>query len=202
MRTWRLLTSSTKRLRLGIDLDGVTYQWSKTAAWLLNWRFGLDLGESTHWDYLLDHVSPPQWQWLWSPDEDGGIGRGLFRHGHVYKGSFEALRELDQLGDIIIITHRPHSAIDDTMSWLAFNRVPVSTVHVMTDGAPKSSIKPECDLYVDDRASNCIDLAKNTNGTVALWDRPWNRDEQQTLPTDIHIIGSWTQFLELAKEAV
>lgn len=188
--------------RIGVDLDGVLYQWDATARWLLNWKFGVEIGESKHWDYILECVSEQQWKWLWQADEEGGIGRGLFRYGHCFKGSFEALRELDQLGDIAIITHRPKTAIVDTMDWLSFCKVPASEVHLIYRREPKSSIKPDCDIYVDDKASNCIDLAENTDGLVCLWSRPWNEGKQKNLAKDIAVISSWQEFIDLAKEKV
>jgi uncharacterized HAD superfamily protein len=192
--------STAIHYRIGVDLDGVIYKWTETARWLLNWKFGVEIGDSTHWDYIKEQITEQQWAWLWQNDPDGGIGRGLFRHGHCYKGSFEAMKELDQLGDIVVITHRPKAAIKDTMEWISFNGIPASTVHLMYREEPKSSVKPECGIYVDDKAANCIDLNENTNGLVCLWDRPWNRAEQKNLPSEIQIIDSWEKFLELAKE--
>lgn len=191
----------SKRFRIGVDLDGVVYKWSDTARYLLKWKFGLEIGESLHWDYIVERCTDQQWKWLWEADEDGGIGRGLFRHGHCYKGSFEALKELDQLGDIVIITHRPKTALTDTLDWLSFQQVPASTVHVMYREEAKSSVKPECGIYVDDKASNVIDLHENTGGKVVLWNRPWNLAEQKTLSKEIEIINTWNDFIELTKEA-
>lgn len=190
----------TANFRIGVDLDGVIYKWTETARFLLKWRFGVEVGESLHWDYIKEQITESQWLWLWQADEDGGVGRGLFRQGHCYKGSFETLKELSLLGDIVIITHRPKSAIPDTLDWLAFNKIPASTVHLMYREEPKSSVKPECQIYVDDKAENCIDLAENTDGLVCLWSRPWNAGDQKKLPKDIQIIDSWDRFLELAKE--
>lgn len=187
-------------MRIGVDLDGVVYQWSETARFLLNWKFGVEVGESTHWDYIKECVTPEQWNWLWADDPDGGVGRGLFRHGHCYKGSFEALKEIDRIGDIVTITHRPKSALDDTLSWLSFNKVATSAVHLLYRSENKSEVRPTCQLYVDDKVANCVDLADNTSGVVCLWDRPWNRSEQWGMSSDIVIIDSWEQFIKIATE--
>jgi len=160
----------------------------------------VEIGESVHWNYIKDQITEQQWEWLWHDAPDGGIGCGLFRHGHCYKGSFEAMKELDRIGDIVIITHRPKSAIKDTMEWISFNGIPASAVHLMYREEPKSFVKPECGIYVDDKVANCIDLSENTDGLACLWDRAWNRAEQKDLTKEVQIIDSWEKFLTLAKE--
>jgi uncharacterized HAD superfamily protein len=186
--------------RIMVYLDGVIYKWSDTARWLLEWKFGIEVGESTHWNHILEQTTEEQWKWLWSSEKDGGIGRGLFRHGNCYKGSFEALKVLDEIGDLVIITHRPKAALKDTMDWISYNDIPAPTVHVMYREEPKSSVKPGCDIYVDDKFENVVDLFENTQGLVCLWDRPWNHDGQKHLPKEIQVVESWDQFITLAKE--
>lgn len=192
--------SNAKHFRIAVDLDGVVYKWSDTARWLLLWKFGVEVGESQHWSYIEENVTEQQWAWLWQDDEDGGIGRGLFRHGHCYKGSFEALKELDQIGDIVTITHRPKAALNDTLQWLAFHRVPTSAVHLLYREESKSSVQPHCQVYVDDKMENCIDLFENTEGLVCLWDRPWNQHQQKGMPKGIKIVHTWDEFVQLTKE--
>lgn len=195
------MTSDAKYFRIGLDLDGVIYQWTNTARFLLEWQFGIEIGESMYWDHIKEQITQQQWEWLWSSEKGGGVERGLFRHGHCYKGSFETLKELGELGDLVIITHRPKSAILDTMDWLSFHEVRTNEIHMLYREEQKSSISPQCQIYVDDKAANCVDLVENTDGLVCLWDRPWNQQEQKAgLPKNIIVINSWQQFIDLAKE--
>ena len=176
----------------GIDLDGIVYKWGETARFLLNHRFGLKLGESTHWDYLKENITEEQWDWLW---DDGIINHGLFRSGHIYTGSLEALDKLSKIGNIIIITSRPEIARADTLHWLAFHRIPASHIVMLHNGEPKSSVRPHCDMYVDDNVENCIDLYAHTKGEVLMWDRPWNRGWQEKIvsePSNIKVVDSWS----------
>jgi uncharacterized HAD superfamily protein len=167
----------SKRLRIGIDLDGVCYHWEKTARYMLreilpNSPYKGDPSlerPSTGWDYIEHNVAPEHWKWLWSE----GVKLGLFRYGHMFKGTIEAVRKLAQLGDIIVITHRPAAAVPDTLAWLAYQQLPLAGVHILTHQEPKSTVEP-CDFFLDDKPENCIDM-NDTGAEVWLMDRPWNR---------------------------
>lgn len=166
-----------RRRRFGIDIDGVCYQWSKTARYMLRevlpdspYTKDGPLGqESTSWNYIQENVAPAHWKWLWSE----GIRLGLYRHGHLCPGAVEGIRWLAEFGDVVIITHRPKAAVDDTLAWLAYQRFPLAGIHILTNEEPKSAIK--CDVYLDDKPDNCDDLADNTIGRVFLMSQPWNR---------------------------
>lgn len=163
------------RLRFGIDVDGVMYQWDKTARYMLRTEFGYSkdgpLGQpGDAWNSLQGLVTKDQWQWLWGT----GVKQGLFRYGHLYSGTIEAIRTLNTLGDVVVITHRPRSAVQDTLDWLSYLRLPFQEVHMLTSGELKSRVTPHCQLYVDDKPENIIDFGKNTSGVPLLWRRPWN----------------------------
>lgn len=192
------MTSKLPRPRFGIDVDGVMYQFQKTALYMLNTMKGYDLKleDFTYWNQPKDHVSNNDWQWLWS----GGVKDGLFRYGHLYKGTIEAIRTLNKLGDVVIITHRPSNAIQDTLDWLAYLRLPFMGTHLLTDGQAKSAIK--CDLYVDDKPENIEDFAMNTTAVSLLWDRPWNASAKLEsgfgLPWRAHRISTWQEVVDFA----
>lgn len=165
-------------MRLGIDIDGVMYHWDRTARYMLRevlpgspYKKDGPLGqESQHWDHIQELVAPEHWKWLWTE----GVRLGLFRHGHLYPGTIQAIRRLAELGDIVVITSRPKAAVPDTMAWLAYQQLHISEVHILVNGEPKSSV-PSCDIYIDDKFENCVELERNTEGFVCLMDRPWNQ---------------------------
>lgn len=165
------------RLRIGVDLDGVVYRFSDTANYLIKEHFGIDIPEWTDWDFAPDFLEgygrPEVWTWLWK----SGIDLGLFRYGSIYKGSREALVKLARMGDLVVITARPKSAVNDTLEWLAYQRFPTSEVHILS-GAPKSTVK--CDVYIDDSLDNMDELAQNAPAysRLLLVDRPWNNQPQ------------------------
>lgn len=189
---------STKRI--GLDLDGVCYQWEKTARYMLreilpNSPYTKDgpLGQpSTSWDYIEGNVSKEHWRWLW----DSGIPLGLFRHGHLYPGTIKAIRELAEFADVIVCTSRHKQAVVDTCSWLDYQRLPIKGVHIL-GGEPKSSIKP-CDVWIDDKPENCYDL-QSTGALVCIPDRPWNQHANHT--DGLIRVHSWDEFVKIAKEA-
>lgn len=187
--------------RIALDIDGCIYEWSKTARYLLREElpdspYGKDgpLGrESTHWNYIQDNVEPEHWDWLWRD----GVKLGLFRHGHLVRGAIKYVRKLAELGQVIVITHRPRSAVRDTLAWLAFQELPLSGVHILTDQQPKSTVTPHADFYLDDRPENCMELAQHTRGRVCLADREWNRGfDEQNLQHEIVRVYGWKSFYE------
>lgn len=176
------------------------YHFQKTALYMLNTMKGYDLKleDWRYWNQPKDVVKNNDWQWLWS----AGVKDGLFRYGHLYKGTIEAIRSLNVLGDVVIITHRPRHARLDTYDWLAYQRLPISEVHVLSDGQPKS-IVPECDLYVDDKPENIEDFDHNTNGLALLWTRPWNEDSIiETYSMRARRVQTWQDVIDYAQQVV
>jgi len=186
-------------LTIGVDIDGVLYQWEKTARYMLrevlpNSPYTKDgpLGRvSESWGYIQSHVRPEHWDWLWKE----GARLGLFRHGYIYPGAVEAVRALAKLGDVIVITHRPKTAVHDTLSWLAYQNLPLSGVHMLTNQEPKSSVHPQCRVYIDDKPENCVDLYNNTEGQVALMDRAWNQHYAAPTGRFFRRVSSWGDFI-------
>jgi 5'(3')-deoxyribonucleotidase len=166
---------------IGLDLDGVCYQWDRTARYMIRQRI-LDRGEtpdpglswpSESWDWIQDHSPKADWRWLWS----GGIEAGLFRYGHVVRGAMEGVRELAKLGSVVAITARPQSAVHDTLAWLSlfFDKVPLSGIVIQSDGQKKSQVTPAPDVYIDDGIHNYLDILGNTEAYIVQFVQPWNR---------------------------
>lgn len=194
-------------MRIGVDIDGVMYKWEEVARFMLfdvlpdspYKRSGpLGLG-NLHYNYIKECLKPEHWHWLWTE----GVERGLFRHGHMYPGTVEALNELAAMGDITIITTRPKNAIHDTLAWLAFHKFPITNMHMVPHGMPKSSILPHCDVYIDDHTENVIDLYYNTPGQVCIMDQLWNRTPIALLDPaardGIYRVSSWQAFIEVVQ---
>lgn len=163
------MTTKVKKPVLGLDIDGVCYQWDKTARFLLKHQFGHHLMESCSWDYIKENIPNNSWQWLWT----AGVAKGLFRHGHLFNGVIEALRDIEQHYRIELITSRPETAWQDTREWVAFHKIPAAALHLLGPNEPKSQVP--ADVYIDDALTNVAELVANTKAKVLLMDRPWNR---------------------------
>jgi 5'(3')-deoxyribonucleotidase len=161
---------------LAIDVDGVQYEWDKTARYLMRvYRGHPVLGpmgrESTSWDYIQQHVSPGDWEWLWTE----GVRLGLFRYGHLVQGAVVGLRQLVEEGHrISAVTHRPPSAVRDTVAWLTLLDLPWTGIHILTNQEPKSAVA--ADVLVDDRIENIQDWEASTGNLGILFGRAWNKD--------------------------
>lgn len=163
-------------MRIGLDLDGVCYNYSATACYLLNHYkgYGLDWTETNSWDWLQEQVKNNDWQWLWSE----GVRKGLFRYGSLVKGAAEGVKELSDIGDICVITSRPNSAVTDTLEWLAFMRFPVKEFHIMSKGESKATVKP--DIAIDDKIENILDYNNSQIDTI-LFDQKYNWNYPETI---------------------
>jgi len=166
-------------VRIAIDLDGVTYEFERTARYMLRELRGYaDVKElqteSTEWDYIPNHIGSDDWRWLW----DEGIELGLFRYGHVSTGAIVGLRALLKAKhDLLVVTHRPRKAVPDTLAWLSYINIPFSEVHILSDGQRKSSVA--ADLIIDDKWENVREWAQRDRHAI-LFDRPWNQDHYDT----------------------
>lgn len=188
-------------MRIGIDIDGVCYKWDKTARYMLRdvlpnspYKETLQI-ESQKWDWIKENVSPEHWEWLWTE----GIKLGLFRYGHLYPGTIQAIRHLATLGDVVFITHRPKEAVTDTLAWLAMLDLPIAGLHLLTNMEPKSWVRPQCDVYIDDKPDNIVDLVENTEARqVCLMRRPWNAMWWPETPR-ITVVEDWSDFNDLVE---
>lgn len=182
-------------MRIGLDIDGVMYKWDKTARYMLRevlpnspYKMGpLKESESQYWNWIKDNVSPEHWRWLW----EEAVGLGLYRYGHLYPGTVQAVRELATVGEVVLITHRPKDAIRDTVAWLSLLDLPVAGMSFLTNMEPKSLVLPHCDIYLDDKPENIVDLMENTSGDAVMMHQPWNKDHRH-----LGGVATWAAFVE------
>lgn len=181
-------------LRIALDLDGVVYNWEGTARFLLEHHYGIVLPTSSSWNYIQDHTPKEVWRWLWA---DAITKHGLYRHGHVYKGAIEGVRQLADLGDVVIVTSRPKTAILDTLDWLAYNRFPVAEVHILGNNQEKTSV--QADVLIDDAVHN-VNPWVTKGRTAILMDRPWNQQGAYTAAPKLFICYTWPDVVRQVAE--
>ena len=166
-------------MRIAVDLDGVLYEWDKTARYMLRSYKGHSASgpmghESTSWDYVERHVGSADWNWLWNE----GVDLGLFRYGHVVTGAQSAIRDMRTAGNtVIVVTHRPSTAVPDTIAWLdLFQKkeagVVFDGIHILTNGEPKHTVA--ADVLIDDKPANLEGWVGHGRQGI-LFDREWNQ---------------------------
>lgn len=179
-------------MRVALDLDGVCYEFDRTARFMIARRLGYAQGKDLPWnhDEYNRGVDKEHWSWLFGQRQIDP----LFRHGHLYRGAIEGVRELAKRNDVVVVTKRPRRATQVTLEWLAYNRLPVSEVHVL-QGLPKSSVP--CDIYIDDRIDVVQEILDNTNACVVLFEQPWNRTwpvELKRMFGRIEVADGWSDM--------
>jgi len=162
-------------MKIAIDLDGVCYEWQRTYRYIANEYLGTKMPPVdefwTRWDAADEYTGKQGKSWMWSK----GVEKGLFRYGHMTTGCRVALDKLAYDNELIIVTHRPAMAVNDTLEWLSFymKGIPLAGVHILTNQEPKTSVV--ADILIDDKPENTIEWARE--GRIAyLFDRPWNQE--------------------------
>ncbi len=180
-----------RRLRLGIDLDGVVANFNEGWINRYNRDFGADLNvdQVVEWDAptQLTHFAGMREFWDWA--RTCGEGKSLFRPLGTYPDALDSLEELHRSGHrIVILTTKPNFAIHDTYEWLAQNEIPTTEVHIVED---KTAV--DCDIYLDDADHNLEALRLTRPGsTVCRFVRPWNS------PADGLVdVVDWPSFVEI-----
>lgn len=174
-----------RRLRLGIDLDGVVADFN--AGWMARYNrdFQADLRpeQIIGWDQMgtLTGFADMDGFWTWAR----GDGRTVFRDLAPLPGAIETLHDLAARHDIAIITARHPWAISDTLAWIADHGIAASEVHFLED---KTSVA--CDVYIDDAPHQLEALvAAHPRATVCRRVAAWN--DPLDGATDVH---DWNEF--------
>ena len=190
----------------GLDVDGVLYRFGKGVRKVARDTFGIDISEDV-W-FVEELVAPEVWAYLWS---DAGVQR-VFYEGDAFPGAAAFTRALRRRSAIRILTAIPENAHRTRLHWLDDFGIVYDEVKFVdapkdpgqttgTNGrlhASKSAILPHCDVYIDDNASNCAELAENTDARlIVLVDHSWNQDADAVIAPypQIKRIAAWDDIL-------
>jgi 5'(3')-deoxyribonucleotidase len=189
-----------RRLRLGIDLDGVVADFNTGWVDRYNQQFATALhpGQIATWDAApaLTHFEDMTEFWLWArADADTAPANGdgevdghrpsIFRELPAYPDALPALHRLAGDHDVVVITSKHDWAVPDTLEWLAEHRMPSREYHFTW-----RKWDVDCDVYLDDAPHNLRALAtQRPDALVCRYVRPWNAPTPGTV--DVH---DWEQF--------
>lgn len=185
-------------MRLGIDLDGVVYDYVAAFEDYLRDRYPEKYDYDAYPPFRADDwyffkewgISTEEFLRLNAEAVDEGI---LFRRGHSIPGSIPTLRYLsDQGHSIHIITHRTFGTQSgaNTFEWLQNHGVPHDTVTFAED---KTFIG--VDLLLDDRVKN-VDASRAAGIPAVLFSQRWNREAHNRLP----FVSGWSDFADYVGE--
>jgi hypothetical protein len=164
--------------RIGIDIDGVCYDFIDALRLYINESSGKPLEEMPEaqvWDFFEE-------QWGINANRyikfvvDGVLDGKIFWQGKIYPGCLEVIRTLKQMGhEIIFITARKFHTIEAicalaTISWIEQNNLPYDKIIVSND---KTGY--DLDLLIDD-SPNQIENHVLHGEHAVIFDQPWNQD--------------------------
>ncbi len=159
-------------MRVCCDIDGTMYSFQGAYTYMAREYLGVQMPPMSEWEWdTPSHILTKEDQdWMWTK----GVELGLFRYGHIIKGTVIGVRKLHEMGySLSVVTHRPRSTTKDTIAWLDYINLPFDEVHILSDGEPKSSVSG--DILIDDKPENMTDWHDHGRRGV-LFSQPWNQD--------------------------
>ncbi len=180
-----------KRLVIGMDIDGVIVDFGTAMLPLLSEVCArpVEYQDMCSWDLgkalsIGHETMKGTWKRLFNSDS--------FRHAPPIGGAINGLTALCE-HEIWLVTSRPISTKDLTLSWLSDNRVHYDQLAFSSPG-DKLSVGPVFSVFVEDFLDEAITIAKASIFTI-LFDQPWNQASK--LPTNCKRAYNWDDVLQL-----
>ena len=171
-------------MRIGIDLDGVVFDFVGTLERLyLKW-FGFPLaGKVAHWDdpLKLSHFATNRELFDWFERAGGWTDM------EMYPGAAGSIDKLLEDGhSIVFITARHGAGADASTDWHEASPWFTSSMLVCT---PSKQTVP-CTVYIDD-GPHIIEQLRDAGKDAIVFNRPWNRKAEGTRAAD------WPDVLDI-----
>lgn len=166
-----------KRLRIGIDLDGVVCAFTTAACNFFNEKYGLNVKPTaqTSWDFsslgvteaqddaLWAHIhSTPNW-WLTLPRETG-----------TYR-----LKEVTNNHEVFFITNRKEESVgmsirEQSAFWLFREHGIVFPTVIITKHKGPVAKALDLDYFIDDKDSNLDSILEHSTAAIHIKHQPYN----------------------------
>lgn len=177
--------------RIGLDMDGVIYNWFTNLRRTMCFEFGLDWRDCPHpTEWGVPWMTGEMWEWYY------GHPKHIFFDGDPYAGAIDGVLDLCEIAEVSILTHGAPASKKWKRLWLASQGLEHREMHVFpTDGMKSSQI---CDIYIDDGLHNLEDLrVKRPNSRLILMDRPWNRHD-----SSFERVRGWKELVMSVEETI
>lgn len=180
-------------MRVGIDLDGVCYDFAASVREYLCSMRGYDSSvcpDAQRWEFYEDWgLDLPAFIDVFHAGVDAGV---IFTHGEPYRNVAEAFAWIKAAGHTIhIVTDRsmgePGASEAATAKWLARHGLPFDS---LTFSADKTVVN--LDVMVDDKLAN-YDALEAAGVAAYLLTRPWNQHD----PKPRHRVLDLLHFAEV-----
>lgn len=177
---------------VGLDLDGVLFDFSSAVTDSFSRILGRELPAPTTWEFYKD--------WGLRKEEFYAllatvtVDDELFDHGSPINGTVQGWELLRALGvNIHIITHRSMLAMNQTTKWLErYNLIPDGLYFTGDKALVLSSIAEEQAVAVDDHYDHYLDY--HLMGLTAfVFHQPWNKDYSARR---VHSLQELAQYIE------
>ncbi|MES2134886.1 MAG: hypothetical protein V4449_01430 [Patescibacteria group bacterium] len=185
---------------LGVDFDDVLVRTGNALAEFHNATYGTTYSRDDVSSFHLHEV------WNCTPEEarariDEFISTEFHHNSEAVLGAYDALKQLSQTYEIVIVTGRMHVWRDKTIEWLEKNFLGLyREIHFTNHDDPdpsKRRLKSEfvtelgISLFIDDALKFATDVA-SVGVPVLLFDTPWNQGE---VPPGVTRVHSWDEIL-------
>ena len=192
--TTMLESSRLKHLRIGIDIDGVIVDSVTASLPLLSEICGRPVSRQEIYSFDLGeilNIDEKEEAYFW----EQFISTDLSRSAPPIKGAIAGLSQLDS-HDVWLVTGRPMSMTNLTVSWLQENKVKYD--HIVFDRrGNKHTVGLEFDIFVEDIVEEACVIAEAGILTLLL-DQPWN--QTSTLSQNCIRVYDWNAIVKQIKE--
>jgi uncharacterized HAD superfamily protein len=183
-----------KKLTIGLDIDGVI---ADTVSVMLPFLSRVCQRQITHQDittYNLENclaIVSQTMENIWKQI----LANGLLLHAPAIKGALQGITEC-QHHEIWLVTARPSSIRETTLSWLKGKKVKYD--HIVFDtGRDKHLVTSGFDIFVDDFLEIVRPIAEAGTFTL-LFDQPWNQTPE--LPQNCRRVYDWKTVVQVIDE--
>ena len=180
-----------RRLRIGIDIDGVIVDYVTASLPLLSEICGRPISYQEFYSRNVGEVlniDKKEETYFW----EQVFFTDLLRFAPPIEGAIEGLNLLYN-HDVWLITGRPSSMRNLSLSWLKENYINYDNIVFDSNKtAGKLLVERECDVFIEDQLEVASAIAEEGVFTILL-DQPWN--QTSNLPNNCIRVHDWTAII-------